>query len=861
MHGTLEHLPFQSQRKSFSFALILRLALRELRGGLGGFRVFLACLALGVTAIAGVLSLSHSLSEGVNREGRTLLGGDVAFGLLQREATSSERLYFQTKGRMAFTASLRAMVQAGDKGSNLVELKAVDKVYPLLGEVASQPQQPLSTLLEIKNGINGAIVDPVLLIRLDLKINDIVKVGSTLFQIRATLVSEPDRLANGVGFGPRFLISEAALRETGLLQPGSLVRWSYRIAFPTEQSEAELQALGDESKKLFPEAGWEIKTRLNADRNLSRNIERFTQFLTLVGLTSLVVGGVGIANAIKNFIERKRKSIAIFKSVGASGREVVALYLVQVAIIAVFGIIIGLVIGASIPFVAAYFLNPFLPVPLQPDISFVNLALASAYGILVTTTFSLAPLGRAHDIMVAPLFRDQIDNTAYRLRRPYFSAIIISLLLLAILSVVTAYDKRIGMVFVASSAIAFALLRLVAWGVMEIARHLPHSRFLPLRLAIANLYRPGALTPSLILSLGLGMTLLVMLAHVDANLRRQLTQSIPDQAPAFFFLDIPDSQSQEFQTLVMQKAPDAVVEQVPLLRGRLTRVKDVPSEEIKVADNISWVLEGDRGVTYADVPPQGSKVTQGTWWDKNYKGAPLVSFDQEIADGLSLKIGDQIEVNVLGRNITATIANLRKVEWRTLGINFVMVFSPHTFNGAPHTGLATITLKNQADTERETVLLRDLTKAFPSITAIRVKEALNTVNDIVSQVVLAMRGASSLALLSSLLVLAGALAASQQSRLYDAVILKTLGATRTKLLRMFCLEYGLLGIITALFGLICGSLAAYMIIVFIMKLDFVWLSGGVFLSASLAIVITLVLGLIGTWHLLGQKPAQYLRNM
>ncbi len=862
MHGTLPATPKPRKSAGSSMPLLLRLALRELRGGLKGFGIFLACIALGVAAIASVSSLSRSLTEGISREGRRILGGDMAFSLLQREAGQPERDFLASKGQVNIVATMRAMAVAGEKGSGLVEMKAVDAGYPKVGTLETDPQLPSADLFAQRDGAYGAAVDPALLARLDLKIGDRVTVGGAPVELRARLVSEPDKIADGIGFGPRLIISQEALQATGLVQPGSLVRWTYRLTLPqalsTEEGMTQIEA---EAKRVLPEAGWNVRTRLNADPRFARNIERFTQFLTLVGLTALLVGGVGVANAVRGFVDRKRASIATLKSLGAPGGQVVMLYLTQVMMIAFIGIAIGLGVGAALPFIITGLFGHLLPIPIQPVIAVTELGIALLYGVLTALVFAIAPLGRAHDVPVSGLFRDQIDPERRWPRRRYITALVVSVVALVSLAVIAAYDQRIALMFVAAAAGSFVLLRLVATGIMAVARRLPRPRQTAPRLALANIHRPGALTPSLVLSLGLGITLLVTLALIDSNLTRQLTRSLPQQAPSFFFLDIPNQQADSFEGFLKQQAPDTNIERVPMMRGRLVTLGGRPVSEVKAPEDISWVLEGDRGITYSKTPPEGSKLVQGEWWPEDYRGKPLVSFDRRIAEGLELKMGDEITVNVLGRNISATIANLREIEWRSLGINFVMVFSPNTFAGAPHTHLATVTFPNGSDAATDAKILRSAALTYPMVTSVRVKDALEAVNDVVSQLVMAIRGASSIALVASLLVLAGALAAGHRARLYDAVVLKTLGATRAKLITAYALEYGLLGLATAAFGLLAGGLAAYFILTKVMRLSFTLDLSGALLACALAVLVTVGLGLMGTWRILSQKPAQYLRNL
>ncbi|MCJ2033495.1 ABC transporter permease [Methylobacterium sp. J-068] len=857
MHGTL---PGPLGRPSGPrIPLTLRLALRELRGGLAGFTVFLACIALGVAAIAGVASISRSLTDGLGREGARILGGDLTYSLINRAATPEERAALDAQGRVSVVTTLRAMALATEGAAALVELKAVGADYPTAGDLVTDPARPLPELLAERDGAAGAVADPVLLTRLDLKVGDRITIAGKPFAIRATLVSEPDRIANGIGFGPRVLISHEALAESGLIRPGSLNRWSYRLRIP-DARDADLETRAAAIAKAAPDAGWEMRARTNADPRFAKSIERFTQFLTLVGLTALIVGGVGVANAVAAFVERKRGSIATLKSVGAPGGQVVLLYLSQVLLIAALGIAIGLGIGALLPFGLDALFHDALPLPLNPTLAPGELALAAAYGFLTALAFAILPLGRAHDIPVSGLFRDVVDPGSARTRPVYRLILAAALAGLVGLALITAFDRRLALIFIVAAGLAFGLLRLVAAGLMAVARRLPRPRAAAPRMALANLHRPGALTPAIVLSLGLGVTLLVTLSLIDANVRRTLTNSLPAKAPNLFFLDIPSSDADAFHAFLGTQAPGAKIERVPMMRGRITALDGTPAGEIRPPEDAAWVLDGDRGITYADDMPEGSSLVAGTWWNADEARTPLVSFDAELAGKLGLKVGGSVTVNVLGRTLTAKIANLRKVEWRSLGINFVMVFSPGTFRGAPHSDLATLTLPNGPDAKTEATILRDVARAYPSVTSVRVKEALEAVSDIVGKLVLAIRGASGIAVVASLFVLAGALAAGHRARLYDAVVLKTLGATRGRLLAAYTLEYGVLGLATAIFGLAAGTLAGWVIVTRVMKLEFTLDLSGAVLAAALAVAFAIALGLAGTWRILGQKPAPYLRQ-
>ncbi|NVO12881.1 MAG: FtsX-like permease family protein [Rhodoplanes sp.] len=840
---------------------LVRLAGRDLRGGLRGFGVFIACMALGVMTIAGVGSLSRSLTEGLAQQGRAILGGDISFTLVQRETNADEHAFLSRAGDLSAAAALRALARTVDGRSTLVELKAVDAAYPLFGAMETDPPAPLSKLLARDGDAYGAVADPLLLARLGLSPGARVTVGAVTLVLKATVVREPDRLAGGVGFGPRLMVGDEALRASALLQPGSLVRWIYRLRLAGSDPIAAADALTETANRRFPDAGWDIRASGNASPQLERNIDRFAQFLTLVGLTALLVGGVGVANSTRHYLDRKRDTIATLKSLGATGTEVVGLYLVQILLLAALGGVIGLALGAVMPFGLAAALGSVLPLPLAPALHADVLALALLYGLLTAVTFSAWPLGRAHDVPVSALFRDAVMPDQRRPRRRYMAAALLAGAALAALAIGASYDRRIAAAFVASAVAVLLLLRLVASGVMQIARRAPRPRSAVLRLAIANIHRPGALTPTVVISLGLGMALLVTILQIDGNLRQQFTAALPERAPSFFFLDIPSQEAPRFDAFVKAQAPGATFERVPMLRGRIVAANGVKAEDLKIRPDASWALHGDRGITYAGTVPAGSRIVAGTWWGADYKGPPLLSLEKKIADGIGLTIGDTVTVNVLGRNIAAKIANIRTVDWQSLGINFVLVFSPGAFAGAPHTDIATVTFSDGGSPTAEAVLLNAVADTWPGITPVPVKDALDQIAGVIANLVRAVQAASAITLVSAVLVLGGALAAGHRHRVYDAVVLKTLGATRRQLLAAYLLEYLLIGGAAVLFGVAAGSIAGWRVVTDLMTLPFTWQAGSAVVAALIALAVTIACGLVGTVAALGRKPAAVLRAL
>jgi putative ABC transport system permease protein len=833
--------------------LALRLARRELRGGVSGLGVFVGCLVLGVGAIAGIGSLAAALSAGIARDARALLGADVEAQLAYRRADAAERRFLNDSGDLSEIASLRAMARRLDgQRQSLIELKAVDARYPLYGTLAVSPGQNLRDALSDKDGVFGAVIDPALLGRLAVKIGDRIRIGEAALQVRATIEREPDAAASGLIFGPRVLISAAALAETQLIQPGSLVTYRYRLRLPASTTPEGWIAA---ARAAFPNAGWRLRSFDQASPELRRLIDRVAMFLSLVGLSTLLVGGIGVGNAVRGHIAARTTTIATLKCLGAPSRLVFRVYLSEIMGLALVSIVVALAIGALLPSAAAPLLRQLLPIPLRPGLYPRPLAFAALYGVLTTLVFSLWPLAATGRIRPGALFRDTV---APGRRDGARAALVASGLLAACLAgaaVAGAQDRRIGSWFVVGAVGAFALFWGAGRGIAFGASLLPRPHRPLLRLALTNLHRPAAPTTQVMLSLGIGLTVLAAVALVEGNLGRQINRQLPAQAPAFFFIDIQPAQLSGFAAIV-HSIPGARLDEVPMMRGRITRLNGVPVEAASVAPEARWALRSDRGLTYSASLPPGSDLAAGTWWTSDYTGPPLISFDAELARGMGLKIGDSLTVNLLGREITARIANLRTIDWRRLGINFAIVFAPGTLEHAPQTILAAVYLPRAEEED----LVRRVTEAFPNVSAIHVREALAAVSRVVGLIGGAVRLTALVTVAAGGLVLGGAVAAGQQRRIYDAVVLKVLGATRGAILSGFLIEHGVLGACAGALSGGLGTAAAYVLVTRVMDADWVFLPGPVLSTLLIAVTMTLGLGFGGTWRALGATAASHLRH-
>ena len=840
--------------------LALRLALRELRAGLGGFYVFIACVALGVAVITTVGVLSNALTSGLEQQGERILGGDVTLTRVHKRADPAERAWLEARGTLSESLTMRTMARTLDgQEQTLVELKGVDAAFPLVGSVTLQAGGTLEEAVRGQSG--GAAVDPIILERLGLRLGDRITLGRATVPITALIVSEPDAVTDRQTFGPRVLVSLATLERTDLVQPGTLLRWRYALRLPADKRQADdLVAFRRATESGLPQAGFSLADRRDPSPQITRTLVRLRQFLTLIGLTALMIGGVGVSNAVATFIDKRRRTIAIMKSVGGTSRTIFSIFLAQVLLIAAIGIVIGVVVGHAVPIVVNAVWGGVLPIPAEVRLDVAGFAPAVLYGLLVSLLFALWPLGRSEQVPAAMLFREDVAPSRVLPRWQIIAATVAVGGVLLALAVIGAESQRLALYFSLGLAVVFALFTGLGHLVAILARRLPRPRRPELALALGNIGGPGNLSQSAVLSLGVGLTLLVAVGLVDTAIEDELTSRRPKESPNYFVLDIGKSEMSEFEQIVHRVAPQARIGQAPMLRGRLVKLKDRPVEQISAPPEASWVLTGDRGLSYSVEVPDGSRVVKGDWWPADYEGEPLVSFEADLARHLGLGIGDTVTVNVLGRNVTARVASLREVKWESLAINFVMVFSPNTLKAAPHKILATITLPDDAPLAVEADIARQIGRALPTVTAIRVKDAIASFNGIFNKVMTAIRVAGSVTLIAGALVLAGALATAQRRRIGQAVVLKAIGATRRRVVAAHLAEYVALAVATAGIAVVLGAVAAWIVVTRVMEIPFVPSVTTVAEAVGFSVGLMLLFGGFGTWTVLSAPTVPHLRT-
>ncbi|MFV0244126.1 MAG: ABC transporter permease [Qingshengfaniella sp.] len=831
-----------------------RIARRELRGGLAGFRVFLLCLLLGVAAIAAVGTVRVAIEAGLRDQGAVMLGGDGEAEFDFRRATAEERAWLGSIAeRTSEVVDFRSLAVVGD-ARGLTQVKGVDGAYPLTGAVVLDPPMPLALALAPEGGLPGGVMQRILADRLGLDIGGTFRLGVQEFRLSAYLETEPDASSAGFGLGPRTIVDSNALAGAGLLAPGTIYDTKIRLDLPEG---ADLAALEAEAEARFGEAGMDWRDSRNGAPGVARFVDRIGAFLVLVGLAGLAVGGVGISASVRAYLAGKTATIATLKTLGADNATILASYLIQIGVMTLTGVAAGLVLGAVLPQLAAPLIVARLPVPVDFVFAAGPLLEAALYGILTAAVFTLWPLARAEKVRAATLFRDGAQG-GDAWPRPVFLVVTVGLAAALVgLAVALSADRWLALWAAAGVAGALVALSLAARGIRALTRRLARqgiARGRPaLRLALAAIGGPGEQTGSVMLSIGLGLAVLAAVGQIDSNLRRAIATDLPDVAPAFFFVDIQPGQIEDYRTRLSGIPGVTRVDTAPMLRGVVSEINGRPARE--VAGN-HWVVRGDRGLTYAAQPRPGTVVTEGQWWPEGYDGPAQISFAAAEAAELGLRLGDEITVNVLGREITATITSFREVDFSSAGIGFVLTMNPAALAGAPHTWISTV----YAGAAAEGAVLREIGDAYPNVTAIPVREAIDNVARVLTGLAAALSWGAGVTLVTGFVVLVGAAAAGEGARVYEAAILKTLGATRWRILSSLALRSCLLGLSAGLVALAAGALAGWAVITLVMEAEYSLALGNAAVIILGGVLATLLAGIGFAWRPLSARPARVLRG-
>jgi putative ABC transport system permease protein len=832
--------------------LALAYALRDLRGALSSFRIVLLCLILGVGTIAAVQFASRNVLDGVKVNGRSLLGADLIVRNIYTPAPDAVRTWFKDRNAvLTETIETRAMLaNAQTQDNTLVELKAVTDGYPQFGSVETDAGGHLHDLLKGKS----ILLDPALRERLGLKTGDTVKLGTLELTVRGFITHEPDRAGSmRFGIAPRAMVSRQILQSSGLIQPGSMLYYHLRAKLPDGTN---LKLVRDELETSFPQATWRITDADNASPGITKFVNRLMLFLTLVGLSALLIGGIGIGNGTRAHFESRMKTIAIFKSLGAPIRLIEKIYFIQIALIAFIGTGIGILIGSFVPYFLTPIISQMVPFPVDPRISFLGLAVPALFGFMTCFAFSLWPLGQAAATSPLDLFRSSSAPIRGTPAGYFRTAIVTIAVLLGGLAVYTAQDLKFALWFIGGALACLIAFWGMGWLISQMAGRIKAPHHPALRLGLRNLYRPGNATANTLISLGLGLTVMVSVTLIEMNLSKGIASNLPKDAPAFFFLDIQPDQKDGFEKLLLQQETANTLIFSPNLRGRIVSVNGVPAAEAIKDKNESWLLQNDRGFTYTKDLPAHSEITAGEWWPADYKGPPLVSVVDDVERAFGVKPGDMITVNILGRDITAKIANIRSVNWMNMTINYAVTFAPGALEKTPHSWLATVV----ADPSAEAKIQRVLGASYPNVSMIRLSETIKAATDVMNQIAVAVRVTATIAILTGILVLSGSLAATRTQRLYDVVVLKVLGIRNATLKQSFLFEFGLLGLFAGVIAVGLGSIVSWAVMKQLMDLGWQLYAGPAIATGLAGIGLTILIGWAITGRILSSPAAPHLRN-
>lgn len=882
---------------------ILHMAWRETRGAWRHFLYFFICIAIGVSALVGVSLFAAHVEDAVSKQAKALLGGDL-------EIRSSHPLSAESRAVLqeldqygiirTHVSELIAMAARTTQGAmaahatQIVELKAVEPGYPLYGALNIEPSDPLDHLLHPDRArcgtdpCHGAVVQEALLLRMGVAVGDRVKIGTIEFLITGLVRTEPDRMANAFSLGPRVIVSEAGLTESALVQPGSRVRERELLQLP---SSMPLEPLRGELRGRLAADHVRVTGYRDAQPQLKQFLEQLSRYLGLIGLTALFIGGLGVAMSIHAFMREKLKTIAILKTLGADSKLLIGVYVLQAIGLGVIGSAAGMLLGivwqrVLPPLLASGFVSELLQqVGASTALSGVSigpLLKGGALGLLTTLLFSVWPLMRVRDIAPAAIFRREVDpdagdslsESSWRARvglqdRVGVTTVAVLVCGLVILSMWQAGSWRVGGWYVGGVALAILVLlgcsRILLLGL----RLIPRPGSISLRYAMGNVLRPGGHTAGILVAIGMSVVVIVTVSLVEQALLRQVGESRPVDAPTFFFIDLQPDQTEGFATLIAERTGGRTPEMTPLVRSRLhalngeevkideERDQDERRDETKEERRKQWYLSREYVLTFLDELPKGNEIVSGAWWQPGQRLAtPQVSIEEEAARSLGLEIGSHIELDIQGATIRAEVSSIRKVDWGNFSTNFYMIVSPGALDGAPVTYVATI----HVDPEQEVSLQQAVVAAFPNVSAIHVGDVLRNFANVLDRLALAIRAVALFCVITGGLVMAAALAATRYRRLYESIVLKAVGATRGLIARTFAVEYALLGFMGGIMAVGLSSALSWLVLTHVF--DLTWSLRPIVLFTGLActVLLTLLVGLLSTFRILGQRPLAVLRH-
>ncbi len=833
----------------------LRIALRELSGGVAGFWIYLACLALGAWAIASAGSITDALQAGLSRQSHQLLGGDAAITLAQREATAEQRAWLDARGQVSEAAQIDLMARAGAEVMQ-VDVRGIDTVFPLVGSFTFDRDIALSRVLTKTDDTWGIAASASLAKDLNVSVGDNFNLGSIPVQLRAILAREPDRVGEPGMFEPRAIIAIAALRDAGHLQPGALFRTAYRIVLKPESA----ASFEDDFNARWESEGLRYRGPDDAIDGLRAVLGMLNTFMTVVGISALIAGGVGVSQATSAFLDTRLDSIAALKALGADGGTIRAAYAFQLGVLAGAGALAGIILGALSPWIVSALAGDSIPLPMQLGIYPLALLKAFVLTLLAGAMFAAPPLGRARATPPAALFRRDSGDAAQPIPIPERAASFIAAILLVAVAMLGSARPLIVLGLMIGAAVAYLILI----GAAVIVRHLagrasPHVRG-RFRLVLASLGGPGSLAPIVAPALGLGLALLTLITVVQDNLLGQLRDTAPTEAPSIIFRQIPARDAEAFDAMMQSFGIDTTNQltyrRAPVLIGRVTAINAEKLDERKVAPEQRWVTRTETPMTLLADKPIEANLVSGAWWPSGYAGPPLVSVEEGAAHGLGLSLGDTVTFRIFTKEIAAKVASFRKVDWSGFGANVAFILSPGSVGDFQPANAAIVLVP----ADKEAALVAAAAQRWPNVLAFQVRKTLETAANLFGQVSVIVTALASVVLAAGILVLFGAFAAAARRRRRESALLKVFGATRMAILSLYALEFALAAFLAVLLGSGLGIAAAHPIVILVFDTTWRFASAPVLGVAFITVLSAAAGGAAVGWSTLSHRPAHVLRS-
>ncbi len=834
---------------------------REMRGSLGRLLFFAACLSIGVAAVVAVATTSSAIDRGVRAEARRLLAADVAVSSRRPLPRKLGDTIAATPGaRRADVLELPTMASAPDvdgsesvRASALVELKVAAPGYPFYGRLELEPE--IGAIGDLP--ADACVVGPDLLERLGVARGGRVRLGDATFRVVATVVAEPDRLNISLTLGPRVFLSPAGFARTGLEAFGSRIDYRALVAL-RDQDPAAARRLAERIRAAVPDVEYDdVETWEEAQPALRRGIERVERFLGLVALLSLLVGGIGVAQAIRAWIAGRMEAIAILRSLGFRPREVVGLYLAQTALLGLAGSAAGAVIGSAAARALPAIVRRWLPVSVDAAADPYAVARGLALGVGVAVLFALPPLLEVRRVSPARVFRrDAEPLPASRTVRAATAALLIAGV--AATAAMQAASVARGAAFAAGLVVVASLLAAAAAFLIHVVGRVPRSGGgVALRYGIAALARPGAGTIGAVVALGVGVLVVVAMAQIQGGLSRQLGRDVPADAPTTFLVDVQAAQWDGVRSL-LERAGATGIDSAPVVVARLRAVdgRDVADlvPDGPDAGRKRWVLTREQRLTYRATLPAGNRLVAGALWSDPDR--PEVSVEREFARDLGVGVGSTLRFDVQGVPLELEVTSLREVRWESFGINFFLLVEPGVLDGAPQFRVVAARVPARSDD----MLRNALAGAYPNVTLLDVREILGKVVAVLDRIGFGVRLLGGLTVIAGVAILAGVIGAGSIRRAREVALLKTLGMTRGGIVAVFATEYALIGLVAGVVGATSAIALAWAALRFVLEVDAV--PGllppvvGIVGASALAIVA----GTAASVRALRRRPVEILRE-